>query len=137
MTWAEFLDFVDKVGLPLALFAVTIIVVLLMQRSERKDTSDSIKVVNDITIANHSALTSLQRDYRILLIKYGKVVQTLTAAEKNLQIFNETYQNDKAEWERERGVMQTEIDQLKKELERVLQELTERNNEIKVLRKDA
>lgn len=132
-----FLQLADKVGVPLALFAVTIIIVLLMQRSERKDVSSSIKVVNDITLANHSSLTKLQKEHRILLYNHGKLGQALTSAEKNLQILNDTYQDDKGEWERERQVLQKRIDDLTLQLEEVRNLLADRDNELKILRKNA
>lgn len=135
MEW--FLQLADKVGVPLALFAVTIIIVLMMQRSERKDVSSSIKVVNDITLANHSSLTKLQKEHRILLYNYGKLGQALTSAEKNLQILNDTYQDDKGEWERERQVLQKRIDDLTLQLEEVRNLLADRDNELKILRKNA
>lgn len=133
--WDRFLQFVDLVGLPLALFAVTIIVVLLIVRSERKDTSASIKVVNDITLANHGALSKLQKDHRTLLYKYGKLGQALTSSESALRLFNETYQNDKEEWERQRELLQQRIDEMTRQIEQLRNELNLRNQEILVLKK--
>lgn len=135
MEW--FLQLADKVGVPLALFAVTIIIVLLIVRRERNDMSASIQVVREFAVTDHQTLATLQKDHRKLLYKYGKLGQALMAAEKNLQILHETHQNDREDWERQNRELQDRVDNLTRQLEEVQRQLAERDNELKILRKNA
>lgn len=135
MEW--FLQLVDKVGVPLALFAVTIIIVLLIVRRERNDMSASIQVVREFAVTDHQTLGTLQKDHRKLLYKYGKLGQALMAAEKNLQILHETHQNDREDWERQNRELQARVDNLTEQLEDVQRQLADRDNELKILRKNA